>query len=73
MDIFFGFPPLAGSFQATYLWGILYPSAFSSLKPGAAVSPIDKLLKDSALPPVTSKKSILFFRVTEIVGFCKGL
>jgi len=39
------------------------PSAFSSLKLGAAVSPIDKLRKDGALPPVTSEKPTLFLRV----------
>jgi len=30
---------------------------------GAAASPIDKLRKDSALPTVTSEKSILFKRI----------
>jgi hypothetical protein len=30
-------------------------------KLGAAVSPADKLRKDSTLPPVTAKKPIVFF------------
>jgi hypothetical protein len=38
------------------------PSAFTSLKLGAAVSPIDKLLKDSTLPPVASKKAHPLFQ-----------
>jgi len=74
-------PRLSGwSFPVTYLMGEFRqrrinftPSAFSSLKLGAAVSPVDKLRKDNALPPVTSEKPTLFFRVTGIVGFCKGL
>jgi len=48
---------------------------------GTAVSPIDKLRKDSALrlgqgspqAPVTSEKPILFFRVAGIVGVWKYL
>jgi hypothetical protein len=43
------------------------------LTPESAVSPIDKLRKDSALSPVHSEKPTLFFRVTGIVRFWKGL
>jgi len=39
-----------------------YPLRILLAKLGAAVSPIDKLRKHSALPTVTSKKPILFFR-----------
>jgi len=63
----------AGLLKQLIYGGFSTPSAFSSLKLGAAVSPIDKLLKDSALPPVTSEKPTLFFRVTGIFGLCKGL
>jgi hypothetical protein len=51
----------AGLLKQLIYGGFLAPSAFSSLKLGAAASPIDKVLKDSALPPVASEKSILFF------------
>jgi hypothetical protein len=50
----------AGLLKQLIYGGFFTPSAFSSLKLGAAVSPIDKLLKDSALPPVASEKSTLF-------------
>jgi hypothetical protein len=50
----------AGLLKQLIYRGFLTPSAFSSLKLGAAVSPIDKLLKDSALPPVASEKPTLF-------------
>jgi len=40
---------------------------------GPAGSPTDKLRKDSALTPVTSEKSILFYRLIKIVTLCKGL
>jgi hypothetical protein len=36
----------------------------------SGISPIDKLLKDGALPPVTSEKSTLFFR---LLIFCTVL
>jgi hypothetical protein len=52
----------AGLLKQLIYGGFFTPSAFSSLKLGAAVSPIDKLLKDSALPPVTSGKPTLFFK-----------
>ena len=52
----------AGLLKQLIYGGFLTPSAFSSLKLGAAVSPVDKLLKDSALPPVASEKPTLFFR-----------
>jgi hypothetical protein len=37
----------------------------------AAASPTDKLRKDSTLPPVTTKKSIVFHAMTKIVRFFK--
>jgi len=40
---------------------------------GNAVSPTDKLRKDSTLTPVTSEKSTLFIGVPKIVRFCKAL
>jgi hypothetical protein len=52
----------AGLLKQLIYGGFFTPSAFSSLKLGAAVSPIDKLLKDSALPPVHSEKPTLFFK-----------
>jgi len=62
-------PGLSGwSFPVTYQRGILYPLCILLAKLGAAVSPIDKLRKDSALPPVTSEKPTLFFRVARVVG-----
>jgi hypothetical protein len=42
-------------------------------KLGAAGSPTDTLRKDSTLPPVTSKKPIVFFEMVKIAGFFKGL
>ena len=63
-------PRLSGwSFQATYLWGNLYPLRILLAKLGAAATPIDKLPKDSALPPVLSEKRTLFFMMTRAVGF----
>ncbi|MGM0656904.1 MAG: hypothetical protein ACQETR_16550, partial [Thermodesulfobacteriota bacterium] len=38
-----------------------------------AGSPMDTLRKDSTLPPVTSKKSIVFLRMVKIAEFFKGL
>jgi hypothetical protein len=49
----------AGFLKQLIYGGFLTPSAFSSLKLGAAVSPVDKLLKDGALPPVASEKPTL--------------
>ena len=63
----------AGLFKQLIYGGFSTPSAFPSLKLGAAVSPIDKLLKDSALPPVTSEKPTLFFREAGIVRLYKDL
>ena len=65
----------AGLLKQLIYGGFFTPSASSSLKLGAAVSPIDKLLKDSALrlgrarrgPPVTSEKPTLF---SVVPGLC---
>jgi len=66
-------PRLPGwSFQQLICRGFLPPPHCPDMS-GPAVSPIDKLRKDSALTPVTSEKPILFFRVSKIVRFCKGL
>jgi len=70
--LFFSSKALGLVFSATYLWGSFAPSALPD-KSGPAVSPTDKLRKDSALTPVTSEKSTLFIRVTKIVRFCKAL
>jgi hypothetical protein len=40
---------------------------------GLRVPPTDTLRKDSTLPPVTSKKSIVFLGMMEIAGFFQGL
>jgi len=53
-------PRLPGwSFQQRILGGVLPPPHCPD-KSGPAGSPMDTSRKDSALPPVTSKKSILF-------------
>jgi hypothetical protein len=43
-------------FSETYLWG-----SFTLLPASCGISPTDTLRKDSALPPVASEKSTLFF------------
>jgi len=66
-------PRLSGwSFQQLICGGGLPPPHCPD-KSGPAVSPTDKLRKDSALTPVTSEKSTLFIGVTKIVRFCKAL
>jgi len=66
-------PRLPGwSFQQRICGGVLPPPHCPD-KSGPAVSPTDKLRKDSALTPVTSEKSTLFIGVTKIVRFCKAL
>jgi len=66
-------PRLSGwSFQQRICGGVLPPPHCPD-KSGPAVSPTDKLRKDSALTPVTSEKSTLFIGVTKIVRFCKAL
>jgi len=74
-------PRLPGwSFQQLIYGGVLPPPHCPDMS-GPAVSPTDKLRKDSALrlgrarrgPPVTSEKSTLFIGVTKIVRFCKAL
>jgi len=51
-------PRLPGwSFPATYLRGTLGPLRIPFDRLRAAVSPIDKWRKDSAIPPVTSEKN----------------
>jgi SOS-response transcriptional repressor LexA len=49
------------------------PSPHCPDKSGPAGSPTDTLRKDSTLPPVTSKKSIIFLGMVKIAGFFKGL
>jgi hypothetical protein len=64
-------PRLSGwSFQQRIYGGA--PSALPQSILGPAVSPIDTLRKDSALPPVTSEKPTLVTRVAKIVRFCKA-
>jgi len=66
-------PRLPGwSFQQLICGGVLPPPHCPD-KSGPAVSPTDKLRKDSALTPVTSEKSTLFIGVTRIVRFSKAL
>jgi len=66
-------PRLPGwSFQQLICGGVLPPPHCPG-ESGPAVSPTDKLRKDSALTPVTSEKSTLFIGVTKIVRFCKAL
>ena len=66
-------PRLPGwSFQQLIYGGPLPPPHCPDMS-GPAVSPTDKLRKDSALTPVTSEKSILFCRIIKIVIFFKGL
>jgi len=60
-------------FSTPYLRGSFAPSALPQNILGPAVSPINTLRKDSALPPVTSEKHTLVTRVAKIVRFCKGL
>ena len=73
--LFFSSEALGLVFSATYLWGRLTPSALPPYlwigRP--AVSPTDKLRKNSALTPVASEKSTLFSWVTKIVRLCKAL
>jgi len=66
-------PRLSGwSFQQLIHGGVLPPPHCPD-KSGPAVSPTDKLRKDSALTPVTSEKSTLLTGVPKIVRFCKAL
>jgi hypothetical protein len=60
------------SFQQLIYGGVLPPPHCPDIS-GPAVSPIDKLRKDSALPPVTSEKPTLIIRVIKIVRFSKGI
>jgi hypothetical protein len=70
---FFSVPRLPGwSFQQRIHEGVLPPPHCPD-KSGPAGSPTDTLRKDSTLPPVTSKKSIVFLRMMKIGGFFKGL
>jgi hypothetical protein len=70
---FFSVPGLPGwSFQQHIHGGVLPPPHCPD-KLGPAVSPTDTLRKDSTLPPVTSKKSIVFLRMVKIAGFFKAL
>jgi len=71
--LFFSSKALGLVFSAAYLWGSFAPSALPpDLWIGRpAVSPTDKLRKNSALTPVTSEKSTLFFGVTKVVRFYK--
>jgi hypothetical protein len=70
---FFSVPRLPGwSFQQRIHGGVLlYPHCPD--KSGPAGSPTDTLRKDSTLPPVTTKKSIVFLGMVKITGFFKGL
>ena len=66
-------PRLSGwSFQQLIYGGVLPPPHCPD-KSEPAVSPTDKLRKNSALTPVTSEKSTLFSWVTKIVRLCKDL
>ena len=68
---FFSVPRLSGwSFQQLIHGGVLPPPHCPDTL-GPAVSPTDKLRKDSTLPPVTSKKSIVFLRLKKLSGFAK--
>jgi len=60
------------SFQQLIYGGVSPPPHCPDTS-GPAVSPTDKLRKNSALTPVTSEKSTLFSWVTKIVRLCKGL
>jgi len=71
--LFFSSKALGLVFSTTYLRGSFAPSALPQNISGPAVSPIDTLRKDSALPPVTSEKPTLVTRMAKIVRFCKGL
>jgi hypothetical protein len=59
----------AGLLKQLIYGGFFTPSAFSSLKLGAAVSPIDKLLKDGALPPVALRKAHPLLMQQALVDF----
>jgi hypothetical protein len=70
---FFSVPRLPGwSFQQRIHGGVLPPPHCPD-KSGPVGSPTDTLRKDSTLPPVTSKKSIVFLRMVKIARFFKGL
>jgi len=78
--VFSSVPRLPGwSFQQLIYGGVLPPPHCPDMS-GPAVSPTDKLRKDSALrlgrarrgPPVTSEKPTLVIRVTKIVRLCKA-
>jgi hypothetical protein len=70
---FFLVPRLPGwSFQQRIHGGVLPPPHCPD-KSGPAGSPTDTLRKDSTLPPVTSKKSIVFLGMVKIARFFKGL
>ena len=65
--LFFSFP-IQGSGLSLFSnlsMGEFCPLRIPLDKLGAAVSPTDKLRKNSALPPVTSEKSTLFIGVTK--------
>jgi len=69
----FSVPRFPGwSFQQRIHGGVLPPPHCPD-KSGPAGSPIDTLRKDSTLPPVTSKKSIVFLRRVKITKFFKAL
>jgi len=64
-------PRLPGwSFQQLIYGGVLPPPHCPD-KSGPAVSPTDKLRKDSALTPVTSEKSTLFLGLQRLSGCAK--
>jgi len=53
-------PRLSGWYFQQLIYGGVLPPPHCPDKSGPAVSPTDKLRKDSALTPVTSEKSTLF-------------
>jgi hypothetical protein len=55
VNVFFGSEVLGLVFSSNLSMG-----EFCPLPAESGISPIDKLLKDSALPPVTSEKLTLF-------------
>jgi len=70
---FFSVPRLSGwSFQQRIHGGVLPPPHCPD-NSGPAGSPIDTLRKDTPLPPVTSKKPIVFLSMVEITTFFEGL
>jgi len=69
---FFSVPGLLGwSFQHRIHGGVLPPPHCPD-RSGPAGSPTDTVRNDSTLPPVLSKKSIVFLWMKTIVRLCKG-